>query len=293
MIYDVIIVGGSYAGMAAALQVARARKHVLIIDESLRRNRFAASSHGYLGYDGTAPDEIIARARQQLMRYQTVHWSTKRAETVTGRKGDFELKDDAGIPHKSRRVLFAVGVVDTLPAIAGIEERWGRTIFHCPYCHGFELNQDAIGVIGATPLSFHQAMMLPDWGTTTFFTNRALELDDAQRKELRARNVCIEETGISIVEGHSDVRLNDGRLLSFAGLFVASRTSPASPVAERAGCEIEETVMGLQIKTNEMKETSIPGIFACGDSARVPHSISFAVADGAWAGAQVHRSLMF
>lgn len=290
---DVIVIGGSYAGMAAALQLARARRKVLVIDSGQRRNRFASHSHGFLGQDGADPARIWAEARSQLELYPTVDWVDGAARGISGRPDDFRVTLDGDAVYSGRRILLATGVVDQLPNIPGVEERWGRTVFHCPYCHGYELDQGRIGVIATGPMSIHQAQLLPEWGEVTLFASDAVALDTDQRDDLRARGVTIEEAIVARITGAADVELRDGRVLSFAGLFTASRTSPASSLAEAAGCALVETPMGSQIMTHETKETSVPGIFACGDVARAPHSVSLAVGDGAWAGAQVHRSLVW
>lgn len=293
MRHDVIIVGGSYAGMAAALQLARARRSVLVIDAGRRRNRFAHVSHGFLGQDGVDPAEIARRARDQLLAYPTLTWIEGLAERAEGARGAFNVIDADGIAHEGSRLLFATGVADTLPEVEGIAERWGKSVFHCPYCHGYELDRGRIGVIATGPMSLHQAHLLPEWGDVTFFGNGVIVPDDGERAGLAARGVTLEESRIARLEGHADVRLADGRLLPFAGLFTATRTTPATPLVERLGCAMEETPMGLQIRTDATKETSVSGAFACGDAARSPHSVSLAVGDGAWAGAQIHRSLVF
>lgn len=290
---DVIVIGGSYAGMAAALQLARARRKVLVIDAGQRRNRFASHSYGFLGQDGVDPAIIWAEARRQLLAYPTVRWIEATAAGITGQKNDFQISTDSGDTHAGRRILLATGVSDRLPQIPGLAERWGRTAFHCPYCHGYELGQGRIGVIATGTMSLHQAQLLPEWGEVTFLTNGALSLDPDQRDDLQARGVTIEETPISGLTGTADIALRDGRILPFAGLFTATRTEPSSPLAEATGCEMVETPMGRQILTGDSKETSLPGIFACGDVARAPHSVSLAVGDGAWAGAQLHRSLVW
>ncbi|HEV7305990.1 NAD(P)/FAD-dependent oxidoreductase [Ensifer sp.] len=290
---DVIIIGGSYAGMAAALQLLRARRSVTIIDEGIRRNRFASHSHGFLGQDGVDPSEIAATARRQLTAYPTLTWIDSRAESASGKLDSFVVVTADGVSIEGRRLLFATGVKDGLPEIEGLAERWGRSVFHCPYCHGYELNEGAIAVIAASPMSIHQAQLIPEWGKVTFFTNGVVQPDADARADLERRGVTIDETPVARLEGHADVVLTDGRRVGFSGLFVATRTTPASDIAERLGCDIEETPMGLQIKATAAKETSIPGAFACGDVGRVPHSVSLAVGDGAWAGAQLHRSLVF
>ena len=293
MTHDVIVVGGSYAGMAAALQLLRARRKVLVIDAGLRRNRFASHSHGFIGQDGIDPAEIAHSARAQLMRYPTLTWVEGTAHAAEGARDDFAVGTDTGATHRGRRLLFATGVRDILPDIPGLAERWGRSVFHCPYCHGYELDQGKIGVIATGPMSVHQAQLLPEWGRVTFLLNGTEGPDAEARRMLETRGVTIEEGPITGLSGTADVTLADGRRLGFAGLFTASTTRPATPLAEQMGCETTENAMGRMIRTNEAKETSVSGVFACGDVARMPHSVSLAVGDGAWAGAQIHRSLVW
>ena len=227
------------------------------------------------------------------MAYPTLTWTQGAATAVAGQRDDFRVTTGTGDAFTARRVLFANGVRDALPELPGLADRWGSSVFHCPYCHGYELDQGRIGVIATGPMSLHLAQLLPEWGETTFLTNGSITLDPAQRDDLLRRGVHIEEAAISGLTGHADVQLSDGRTLPFAGLFKATRTTPASPLAEQLGCDLTETPMGIQILTGDSKETSIPGAFACGDTARAPHSVSLAVGDGAWAGAQIHRSLVW
>jgi thioredoxin reductase len=292
MKHDVIIIGGSYSGMAAALQLLRARRSVLIIDGGKRRNRSASHSHGFLGQDGVDPAELARIARAQLAAYPTLTWLDGEVEQAAGAMDDFRVTSD-GATYSARRLLLAIGVSDRLPEIPGLAERWGRSIFHCPYCHGYELDQGRIGVIATGPMSIHQAQLLPEWGNTTFFVNGTFELDQASADELARRGVTVETTRIERIDGDADVVLTDGRRMRFAGLFTAPRNEPSTPIAAQLGCELVETPMGVQIGTSEGKETTVPGVFACGDTARVPHSVSLAVGDGAWAGAQLHRSLVW
>jgi thioredoxin reductase len=293
MMYDVIVIGGGYAGMAAALQLLRARRTVLVIDAGMRRNRSAGHAHGFLGQDGVPPGRIAAEARGQLESYPDLTWVDGEAISLNGERDAFEVTLLDSQIFQARRVLFATGVRDALPAIKGIEERWGRSVFHCPYCHGYELDRGHIGVIASGPMSPHQAELLTEWGTVTFFPNGALALEDEECDALKTRGVIIEDAEIERLDGEADVCLADGRALSFAGLFVATSVSPASPLPERVGCKIEETPMGAMIRTDTAKQTAVPGIYACGDVASMPHSVSLAVGDGAMAGVQVHRSLVW
>ncbi|WP_234197291.1 NAD(P)/FAD-dependent oxidoreductase [Pseudacidovorax sp. NFM-22] len=293
MEYDVIVIGGSYAGMAATLQLVRARKTVLVIDAGERRNRFASHSHGFLGQDGAPPAAIAAEARRQLGAYPTLTWLDGRADAVTGCMDAFTVTVSDGARHRARRILLATGVSDRLPDVEGLAERWGTSVFHCPYCHGYELDQGRIGIVGASPLSIHQAELLTEWGQVTLLVNSAMAMSADARTALQRRGVTIEEAAIDRIEGHADVAMADGRLLRFAGLFTAPRTSPSSPLAQAMGCALEETPMGLQVRTDAENKTSVAGVFACGDVARAPHSVSLAVGNGAMAGAQVHRSLVW
>jgi thioredoxin reductase len=290
--FDVAIVGGSFAGQSAALQLARARRRVALFDTGLRRNRFAAHSHGFLGQDGREPGAIVAESRAQLDAYPTVRWFDTAVSSITGGADDFQVGTQGGA-HRARRVILAMGVADRLPDIPGLAQRWGRSVFHCPYCHGYELQQGRIGVIATGPSSLHQAQLLPEWGRVTFFLNGAFALQPQDARDLAVRGVEVEETPVAAIAGHARVRLADGREDDFAGLFAASRTEPASPLAAQLGCEHEPGPLGAFVRTGAMKETSVPGVFACGDLARAAGNVALAVGDGALAGAAAHRSLVF
>lgn len=292
MVFDVAIVGGSFAGLSAALQLARARRRVAVFDSGLRRNRFAVSSHGFLAQDGRAPAAIVADARAQLAAYPTVHWFDAAVTSASGSADAFSL--EAGEwNHQARRVILATGVVDALPDIPGLAERWGRTVFHCPYCHGYELEQGRIAVIATSPVSLHQAQLLPEWGSVTFFLNAALSLGEDESRMLAARGVKVEATPVAAIIDDARVVLADGRSEAFAGVFTASRTAPGSPLAAQLGCEHEEGLLGPFVRTDAMKATSVAGVFACGDLARAAGNVALAVGDGALAGTGAHASLVF
>lgn len=292
MVFDVAIVGGSFAGLSAALQLARARRRVAVFDSGLPRNRFAASSHGFLAQDGRAPLAIVADARAQLAAYPTVDWFDAEVTTASGSADAFSLQAGEST-HQARRIILATGVADALPDIPGLSERWGRTVFHCPYCHGYELQQGSIGVIATSPVSLHQAQLLPEWGSVTFFLNGALSLGEDEARMLAARGVKVEATPVEGIIEEARVVLADGRSESFAGVFTASRTAPASPLAAQLGCEHEEGLLGSFVRTDAMKATSRPGVFACGDVARATGNVALAVGEGALAGTAVHASLVF
>lgn len=292
MIYDAIIVGGSYAGLSAGLQLARARRSVLVIDEGLRRNRFAESSHGFLGHDGRAPGAIAADGRAQLLAYPSVTWLDARAASSRKTAKGFAI-DAANESHEAQCLILATGIGDQLPDVPGLAERWGKSVFHCPYCHGYELRRGRIGVVASSELSMHHALMLPDWGETTLFLNDAFVPDDEQLAQLHKRGATLERTPIARISDHATVELRDGRAIALDGLFTVTRISGKDPLAEQLGCDFDHGPMGPVVKTDTMKQTTVPGVFACGDVARMAGNVALAVGDGVMAGAAAHRSLMF
>ena len=293
MEYDVIIIGGSYAGLAAALPLARARRKVLVIDAGQRRNRFADHSHGFLTQDGAKAADIAAVARKQVRAYGTVEWLDARATGARQVAGGFEVGIEAGVKRTAQRLVLATGVVDTLPEIPGLAQRWGRHVFHCPYCHGYELQQGRIGVLATSALSLHHALLLPDWGPTTLLLNASFVPDAQQLAQLQARGVTVEAGAVREITGHADVLLQDGRTLGFAGLFTIPRSQVENPMAAALGCEFTEGPTGAVIQTDAMKATTVAGVFACGDAARFGGSVALAVGDGTMAGVAAHQSLVF
>lgn len=291
--FDAIVVGGSYAGLSAALQLARARRRVLVIDAGRRRNRFTRHSHGFLTQDGRDAAAIVAEGRAQLLAYPTVTWRDGTAVAAAAGDDGFRLAMDNGQQLHARRLVLATGVVDELPEVEGLAERWGRSVFSCPYCDGYELGQGSIGVLATGPLSIHQALMLPDWGKTTLFLNGALEPDGEQLASLAARGVAIEPAPVARIAGKADVVLGDGRIQPLAGLFVMSRTHAASPLAEQLGCAFDDGMTGMFIRTDMQKASTVAGVYCCGDAARMAPGVAAAVADGVMAGVAAHRSMIF
>lgn len=294
MVYDVIIVGGSYSGISAGLQLARARRQVLVIDAGQRRNRFASHSHGFLGQDGRDPGAIASEARDQLLAYPTVAWVSQSATQARTSGSGFTVSVAGGEHFTARRLILATGVVDELPNVPGVSERWGQRVFHCPYCHGYELDGGHIGVLAASPMAIHHALMLPDWGPTTLLLNGVFEPDADQMASLTARKVTvIDEPVLSVSGEHADVTLASGRVVKFAGLFTQPKTRMSSPLAAQLGCEFEVGPTGEFIKVDAMRETSVRGVFACGDAAIGAGNVAIAVGDGARTGGAAHQSLMF
>jgi thioredoxin reductase len=293
---DFAVIGGSFAGLSAALQLARARRHVLVVDAGRRRNRCVdeadGSSHGFLTQDGRAPAAMAADGKRQLLRYPSVRWIDGVADEGRVAPDGRLAFSVGGVQVSAGRLIVATGVRDELPPVPGLAERWGRSVFHCPYCHGYEMDAGRIGIVASSALAHHHAIMLPDWGTTTLFLNGAYMPSSDELAALARRGTQVEATPIERIEGVADVVLKDGRTLRMNGLFAQPRTHMSSPVAQQLGCVMEEGPMGPFIKVNAMQETTVPHVFACGDAARAAGSVALAVGDGVMAGFGAHRSTM-
>lgn len=291
--YDVIVIGGSFAGLSAALQLARARQRVLVIDAGLPRNRFAEEAHGFLGQDGRPPSAIMRDARCQLERYPTAEIFSGEAREAAAIQDGFTVGLANGTERRARRLVLAIGVVDQLPEIAGMRERWGATVLHCPYCHGYEVSGLPLGVIAAHPMSPHQATLIPDWGPTTYFTQGQFEPDVADLQAFAARGIAVERTPVVELLGEAPaldgVRLADGRIVALSAVFTAPRTKPATPLATLLGCALEDGPTGPYVKVDQWGATTVPGIWAAGDAATPLHNATLASAAGVLAGIGAHQ----
>ncbi len=293
---DVIVVGGGFAGLAAATYLARGRRSVCVLDTGKPRNRFAAASHGFLGHDGSDPRQILADARQQLLAYSTVELIEAEASTAQIIDGGFSVTLATGEELTARKLILAFGLRDELPDIPGLRERWGETVLHCPYCHGIEFSDRQLGVLYRMTMSVHQASLIAEWGPTTLYLNGA-DLAEEDAVTLARRGVKVEPALITRLIGNgtrlSEIEIGDGRRCPIAALYLAPDSSFGSPLAEQLGAEVETGPMGPVIRTDDDKMTTVPGVYAAGDIARMPHSVSWAVADGVTAGVSAHRSLVF
>jgi thioredoxin reductase len=296
MMFDVIVVGGSFAGLSAALQLVRARRRVLVIDTRSPRNRFAAAAHGVLGHDGKTPAAILAVARNQIGAYPTASFLDAEIVQAIAEGRTLSVMTADKRTFRARRLLLATGVSDRLPDIPGLSDRWGTSVLHCPYCHGYEVRDQLLGVLANHPMAAHQAALLPDWGPATLFTQGQFEPDAEQIDLLTARGVAIERAPVVGVLGRAPaldaVKLSDGRVVPINALFVAPTTTMASPLAEQLGCAFDDGFTGRMIRVDDWKATSVPGVYAAGDAARAMHSVSLALADGAIAGIGAHQSLV-
>ncbi len=294
MTFDALIVGGSFAGISAGLILARARRNVLVIDAGLPRNRFASHSHGVLGLDGIAGSELLKQAKAQLLDYPTVRWLNDTAVDAHATPDGFAVRSAGGETFATRKVLLASGIRDELPDLPGLAERWGSSVVHCPYCHGYEIGGGAIGLLGGHPMSPKMAGVVADWGQVTFFT-QGVELEDEDRETLVRRGVTIEPVPVSHLEGEapqlSAVLLTDGRRIDLRALFVTARQHMASPLAEQLGCALEDSPVGVLLTVDAQKQTTVPGIYAAGDATTMGN-ITLAMAEGVRAGVGLHHALI-
>ena len=239
---DVIVIGGSFAGLSAAMQLARGQRKVTVIDAGEPRNRFADESHGFFGLDGVSPFTIQQEAYRQLLKYPTANIIKDKAVAVNRQTSGFHVALTDGTRLNSKKLILATGLRDELPSIPGIKERWGTTVIHCPYCHGYEVRNQPLGVIATSPLSAHQAGMIPDWGPTTYFTQGLYEPDEEQRAFLLKRGVTIESAPVLEVLGRApeitSVYLADGRTLHRRRAFYWSKNSYDESVCRTAWLRI-------------------------------------------------------
>ncbi|MFC4654086.1 NAD(P)/FAD-dependent oxidoreductase [Rheinheimera marina] len=294
---DCLVIGGGFAGLSAAMQLARGQRSVVVLDAGEPRNRFSSQSHGFFTLDGVSPAEILKRAWAPLLAYPTVSRAALgRAVQATKTADGFVVASTDGHSWHSKSLVLATGVTDTLPAIPGLAERWGKTAIHCPYCHGYELRNQPTVVIASSPHSVHQAAILPDWGPTTYCTQGQFEPDAEQLEMLQRRGVRVERSPVVAVEGEGQqidaVRLADGRRLAAAAVYLAPKTSFGHQLAEQLGLAVQPGMTGPVVVVDEMKQSSVPGVFVAGDNSSPMHNATLASAAGVLAGGAAHRYLM-
>ncbi|MBS0370547.1 MAG: NAD(P)/FAD-dependent oxidoreductase [Proteobacteria bacterium] len=294
---DVIIVGGSFAGLAAALQLGRARRTVTVLDTGLPRNRFADHSHGLLGHDHKPPLDILVEARQQLARYPMIKLVNARAESVSGAIDDFSVLTGDGESLKARRLILSYGVADQMPGIPGFAEGWGDSIVPCPYCDGFEVAGWHWGLIWSGPLSHNYVRLYRDWTESlTVFAN-GHDIPPEIRADLARRGILVVEGRITEIDHHEShnttVKIDAGPKVAIDILFAHPRNKPSSRLHESLGLATVDTPQGIALKVDERRETSMPGIYAAGDlaNAGMP-SVTTASWQGATAGISAQQSML-
>jgi thioredoxin reductase len=294
--YDVAIVGGGAAGLSAALVLTRARRRVVVLDAGSPRNAPAAHMHGFLSRDGMPPEELLAAGRAEVLGYggEIVTGAVLGAESI---RAGFTVNLDDGRAVQARRLLIATGLTDELPDIPGLVERWGRDVLHCPYCHGYEVRDQPIGVLATVPRSVHQALLVRQWSPdVVFFRHTLAQLTHEERERLASRNVKV-VGGIVvglIVEGDrlAGVQLADGTVVARSALFVAPRFVANEAILTALGAETEQTPVGSFVRTDPAGRTSVSGVWAAGNVADLAAFVIEAAGAGARAAAALNADLV-
>lgn len=293
---DVIIIGGSFAGLTAASHLARARRRITILDTGAPRNRFAAAAHNVLGFDGASPIEIREKALANVLAYPTARHVEAEATGIGGVRDDFVIRTLDGGVLNARRVLLAYGVRDIFPDISGFAECWGRTVIHCPYCHGYEVAGGRMGLLYSGPNSLHATVLLKEWARELTLLTNGHELTDADRATVTRRGVALNEGRVSAFlheNGHlRAVRFDDGSELAMDAILAHPRITPSARLHDDIGIVTMDAPLGPYIRVDDEGHTSVAGIFAAGDLAGPRHAINMATYSGTLAGVGLHRSLL-
>ncbi|WP_411694643.1 NAD(P)/FAD-dependent oxidoreductase [Burkholderia contaminans] len=255
-------------------------------------------AHGFFGQDGKPPAQIVDEAAAQLAAYPTVQRIAGDVRTAErDADGRFHVTLADGSRASADRLILATGIRDELPALPGLAERWGVSVLHCPYCHGYEVSGQRLGVLASHPLSVHQAILIPDWGPTTWFTQGVVDANEEEAALLDARGVRIERSPVVEILGDAPrieaLRLADGQVVPIDALFVGAHTAMASDLAQQLGCAFDDGPLGPVVRVDAMKQTSVAGVFAAGDASTPMTNATFASASGVMAGVAAHRSLIF
>ncbi|NUP11096.1 MAG: NAD(P)/FAD-dependent oxidoreductase [Polyangiaceae bacterium] len=291
--YDVVIAGGGPSGLSAALVLGRARKRVLLCDSGPRRNAAAERIHGFVTRDGTPPSEFRHIGREQLRHYPNVSVRDVRVEDVRGDKGAFEVSLEDGVV-RARRVIVGVGMVDELPPIPGYRELWGKAIFQCPYCHGWEVQDGAFALIASGPPMVEFSLFLRGWTKDlVVFTDARFEVADDLRRRVLGAGITIEERAIAkLIPDASGQHLEAIELAD--GARIARRVVFARP-AQRQPALVTRLDLALDengfVRLSEHRETSRPGIYAAGDSTTMMQGALVAASSGAHAAYMLNHEL--
>nr|WSW66607.1 NAD(P)/FAD-dependent oxidoreductase [Streptomyces sp. NBC_00995] len=301
--YDVVVIGGGAAGLAGALSLARARRSVLVIDAGSPRNAPASHVHNYLGREGTPPSELVAIGRGEVAAYgaEIVEGEVTSAEKLPGGAGFRVVRGD-GTVVTARRLLVTTGLVDELPPVQGIAERWGQDVLHCPYCHGWEVRDAAIGIVALTPMAVHQALLWRQWSAdVTLFLHDAPEPSDEEYEQLAARDISVVDGEVTGLEVGGDrltgVRLAGGRVVPREAVVVQPRFTARSGTLEGLGLratplEMGGSTLGTYIAADPTGATEVPGVWVAGNVASLMEQVIGAAAAGLKAGAAINADLV-
>lgn len=290
---EVIIIGGSYAGLSAAMALGRSLRNVLIIDGGLPCNRQTPHSHNFITQDGEKPSTIAAKAKAQVLNYKTVEFHSGFA--VSGKKSEsgFIVTTQTGEEFKAKKLVFATGIKDTMPNIKGFSESWGISVVHCPYCHGYELRHKKTGIMANGERAFHLASLINNLtDDLTILTSGKADFKPEEIEKLNKHNIEIIETEISEIEHEEgylkNVILTDGNKIAFEGLYASLPFMQHSDIPISLGCELTEHGY---LKADNFQRTNIEGVYACGDNSNIMRSVANAVNSGNVAGAMINAEL--
>ncbi|WP_393060948.1 NAD(P)/FAD-dependent oxidoreductase [Streptomyces sp. LN549] len=301
--YDVVVIGGGAAGLSGALALGRARRSVLVIDAGSPRNAPAAHVHNYLGREGTPPSELTAIGRKEAAQYgaEFVEGEVTAAEKLPGGAGFRVVRGD-GIAVTARRLLVTTGLVDELPSIPGLAERWGQDVLHCPYCHGWEVRDAAIGIVALTPMAVHQALLWRQWSAdVTLFLHDGPEPSDEEYEQLAARGIAVVDGEVAGLEVSDDrltgVRLAGGRVVPREAVVVQPRFTARSGVLDGLGLhatplETGGHTLGTHIAADPAGATEVPGVWVAGNVASLMEQVIGSAAAGLKAGSAINADLV-
>ncbi|MFD4157982.1 NAD(P)/FAD-dependent oxidoreductase [Streptomyces hydrogenans] len=294
--YEVVVIGGGAAGLSAGLILGRSRRRTLVVDAGEPRNAPSAHMQGYLSRDGMSPAEFLAAGRRELLEYGVEVRPGEVTEAAADGEG-FVLGLADGTSLTARRLVVATGLVDELPEIEGLAERWGRDVLHCPYCHGWEVRDRAFGVIAGATMPAHQALMVSHWSPdVTLFLNGA-EVTEEDARLLAAAGVTTVGGAVEAVVTEDDrltgVRLADGRTVDREVVFAAAtRLVTRDGVLRRLGAELYETPFGSFVKVDDTGRTSVPGVWAAGNVTGPTEQVVNAAGAGYRAGTVINAELL-
>lgn len=293
--YDVLILGGSYSGLAAGMALGRSLRKVLIIDSGKACNRQTPHSHNFLTQDGKTPREIATLAREQVARYETVTFFRGLAVSGTKTESGFEIRTDSGDVFQAKRLIFATGIRDILKDLEGFSECWGISVIHCPYCHGYEVRHEKTGILGNGDYGYEFSAFISNWTKDlTLFTNGPSTLTPEQTAKLKSHHIHIVETGVEKLE-HTNgqlerIRFKDGTTTALKAIYSHIPFEQHCSIPQILGCELTEDGY---IKVDPLQKTTVPGVFACGDNTTRMRTVANAVAMGALAGMMLNKELVF
>lgn len=295
--YDVVVIGGGAAGLSGALMLARSRRSVVVIDAGAPRNAPAAGVHGLLGRDGTRPSELLERGRAEVRGYGG-HVVTGEVSAVAPNDDGFVAGLADGRTVSASRLLVATGLVDELPNIPGLRDRWGRDVVHCPYCHGWEVRDQAIGVLATGPLSVHQTLLFRQLSDDVAVFSNTRPLADEEAEQLAARGIAVVGGEVASIEIAGDrlvgVKMSDGTLVRRDVLAVSPRMAARADVLAGLGLRPAQhpAAVGEYIPADPTGHTDVPGVWVAGNVTDLTAQVGGAAAAGALAGAHINADLV-